>query len=168
MTALMRWDPWMGLRTFEREVERMLQNLFEPVDRPSLITVVHGRDRVPACDVVTRGEDLVVRVELPGVDREKDLEITLGDRRLCVWGERRFDDEEKVGPDRGTEMPTGAFERAVRVPQGLKPEDIKATCDIGILEVTLPGAAGRPEAQRIPIKVGGAEQAPKPAGQEAA
>jgi hypothetical protein len=43
MTALMRWDPRMGLRTFEREVERMVQNLFEPVDRPSPITVAHGR-----------------------------------------------------------------------------------------------------------------------------
>jgi HSP20 family protein len=168
MTALMRWDPRMGLRTFEREVERMLQNLFEPVDRPSPITVVHGRDWVPACDVVTRGEDLVVRVEAPGVDPDKDLEITLEDGSLCVRGERHFDDEEKVGRHRRTEMPTGAFERAVRVPHALKPEDVKATYDNGILEVTLPGAAGPPEAQRIPIEVGVAEQAPKPAGQAAA
>jgi HSP20 family protein len=118
--------------------------------------------------VVTRGEDLVVRVEAPGVDPDKDLEVTLEDGTLWVRNERRFDDEDKVGRNRRTEMPTGAFERAVRVPQALKPEDVKATYENGVVTVTLSGATGRPEALRIPIEVGVAEQAPKPAGQAAA
>jgi HSP20 family molecular chaperone IbpA len=54
------------------------------------------------------------------------------------------------------------------VPQALKPEDVKATYENGVVTVTLSGATGRPEALRIPIEVGVAEQAPKPAGQEAA
>lgn len=70
---------------------------------------------------MTRGEDLVVRVELPGVDPENDLEITLEDGTLCIWGERHVGDDSERYHRR--EVPRGAFERTVTVPKGVKPEE---------------------------------------------
>jgi len=66
---------------------------------------------------------MVIRMELPGADPEKDLEITVEDGTPCVWGERRFNDEGMRY--RRREVPRGAFERAAAVPKVLKPEDIK-------------------------------------------
>jgi HSP20 family protein len=47
---------------------------------------------VPAIDVFHRGDDLVVRAELPGIDPEKDLEISLHDNVLRIRGERRMEE----------------------------------------------------------------------------
>ncbi|HYV02391.1 MAG TPA: Hsp20 family protein, partial [Actinomycetota bacterium] len=97
MTTLMRWNPWEELAAFERDAQRMVRSFLEPMERVAPVTVARRHDWVPACDIVTRGEDLVVRFELPGIDPEKDLELTVEDGVLCVKGERRFDDED-TGP----------------------------------------------------------------------
>ena len=44
---------------------------------------------LPAADVLTRGDDLVIRVELPGIDPDHDLEITVEDNMLHIRGERQ-------------------------------------------------------------------------------
>ena len=50
---------------------------------------------VPNSDVFARGEDLVIRLELAGVDRE-NIEITLHDNMLNVSGERESDLDDDV------------------------------------------------------------------------
>lgn len=164
MTALVRWTPWEELADFEREAGRMFRSLLEPLERLAPVPIARSLQWVPACDMVTRGEDLVVRFELPGIDPEKDIQLTVEDGMLCVRGERRFQDDEKAEGYYRRGVARGSFERAVRLPEGLKPEDIKATYDSGILEVVLPKAAALPQANRIPIQVGGQKKALKAKG----
>src|SRR5262245_22984792 len=57
-----------------------------------------GRDFVPAAEVARDGEDAVVRLELPGLDVEKDVTVEVVDGRLSIHGERRDErTEEKDG-----------------------------------------------------------------------
>lgn len=91
----------------------------------------------------------VLRAEVPGIDPDKDVDITIHDGVLTVHGERR---EEKKEAHR-SEFRYGAFTRSVRLPEGVDDDDIKATYDNGILEVRV-GLVGQEEAEpkRVPIE----------------
>ena len=83
-------------------------------------------------------DTLMVRAELPGIDPDKDVEITLDEGVLRIKAERHSEmKEEKEGTFR-SEFRYGSFERAVRVPRETVMDDVKATYKDGILEVRCP------------------------------
>jgi HSP20 family protein len=94
---------------------------------------------------------MVVRAEMPGLDPDKDVEITVGDGRLHVQAERRS--ETTTDDKRGyrSEFRYGMFERTLRLPPGATETDIKATYTDGILEVSIPIDATELEARRVPV-----------------
>lgn len=94
-------------------------------------------------------ETYVVRAEAPGIDPEKDVEISLVDGTLMIAVERREREESK---DKGTtrsEFRYGSFHRTMTVPKATKPEDVVASYTDGILEVRVP----MPDAAAAPTKV---------------
>ena len=103
---------------------------------------------VPNADVFARGEDLVIRLELAGVDRE-DIEITLHDNTLTVSGERESDLEDVSFYVQ--ERFYGAFRRSMTLPAGIDDDSISAYSDNGLLEITIEGGA---TAQSHRIEIG--------------
>ena len=93
----------------------------------------------------------VVRAEMPGLDPDKDVKITVEDNTLVIDAERT---EEKSDKNR-SEFRYGAFRRAMALPAGAKVDDIKATYTDGILTVTI-GIGETPSAQtkQIPVARG--------------
>jgi HSP20 family molecular chaperone IbpA len=89
----------------------------------------------------------VLRAEVPGVDPEKDLEVSVADDVVSIRGHRR--EEEK---DKGHhEIRYGEFVRSVRLPQRSRVDDVKATYDDGVLEVRVPvDSDGNPK-HAVPI-----------------
>jgi HSP20 family protein len=108
---------------------------------------------VPSIDVLSRGDDLVIRAEIPGVDPERDIDITVQDRTLSIRGERK--QERRTEDDRffRTETFYGSFLRTVPLPTDVKPDDIHATYRDGILEIVIPKAAEQSSSKRIPVSV---------------
>lgn len=81
------------------------------------------------------GDDYVVRAEIPGINPEKDVEVTLTDGVLRIRAEKR---QETRTEDKGgyrSEFRYGTFTRALRMPAGAKGDDVKATYKDGMLEV---------------------------------
>jgi hypothetical protein len=71
MAVMVRWEPWRMAGELEREVDRLLGRGLGPWMRMPWqpIMPLGSEDRwVPACDLLAREGDLVVRVELPGID----------------------------------------------------------------------------------------------------
>lgn len=97
---------------------------------------------------------MVVRAELPGIDPDKDVEITVLDNTLRIKAERR--EETKAEDKKGyrSEFRYGSFVRAVTLPAGATAQDVKAAYHDGILEVRLPISAEQAEAKKIPITRG--------------
>ena len=98
---------------------------------------------------------LVVRAELPGVDPEKDVEITVENGRLHIHGERR--DEKKEETKNGSyrsEFRYGSFDRILPLPPGAGEDAVKATYRDGILEVRLPVDDAAAAAKKIPVAKG--------------
>ena len=94
-----------------------------------------------------------VEAELPGLE-EKDVEVTLADGVLKIRGEKQAEKEEKTRRTHWVERSYGAFQRAIRVPEGIEEDKVNASFKKGILTVTIPK---KPEVQkqtrRIPVKV---------------
>jgi HSP20 family molecular chaperone IbpA len=76
----------------------------------------------------------VVRAELPGVDPEKDLEVTVSGGILTIKAERR---EESNGKHH-SEFHYGTFTRSLTLPAGADEDLIEALYGHGILEVAVP------------------------------
>jgi HSP20 family protein len=89
----------------------------------------------------------VVRAELPGMDPEKDVEITVEDGMLTIRAERREEHKEA----HRSEFRYGSFSRSVALPDRADTEHITATYDKGILEVSVPVPEAKPKGRRIAI-----------------
>jgi len=84
------------------------------------------------------GNDLVVRSELPGIDPEKDAELTVSNGMLHIQAERQEKSEEKGKEGYRSEFRYGAFSRTLPLPERVNPDDIKASYQDGVLEVRVP------------------------------
>ena len=109
----------------------------------------------PAASHPMRVEDYVkdgtyvLRAALPGVDPEKDIEVTVSKGVLTISAQRK---EETEGKHR-SEFHYGAFARSVTLPEGADEDHIRASYDSGILEVvvTLKDQATGKAPKRVPV-----------------
>ncbi len=100
-------------------------------------------------DYIEDGKYLV-RAEIPGIDPEKDVEITVGDGVLTIRAERS---EEKVEKHR-SEFRYGSFQRSIRLPAGAREDDISAAYRDGILTVTVPLGEEKQPSRQITVTPG--------------
>lgn len=111
---------------------------------------------VPAVEVARDGEDVVVRVELPGIDVDRDVAIEVERGKLVISGERR--DTRADSPDGVLvrELRYGQFRREFALPAGISPEQVEASYDAGLLDVRVRGVvAPEPTPVRVPITTAG-------------
>jgi HSP20 family protein len=93
-------------------------------------------DWTPAIDAFQRGNEFVVRADVPGLSRE-DLTVEIGDDALTIRGERKYDrEEEREGVFR-SERAYGSFYRSVPLPEGAVADSAKANFRDGVLEVVM-------------------------------
>ena len=104
--------------------------------------------RVFRLEEAIRDDRYVIRAELPGLDPENDIEVTVEGRILTIRAERR---QQASGPYR-SEFRYGSLAREVRLPARADPADVTARYDKGVLEVSVPVREVRPEGTRIPIQ----------------
>jgi HSP20 family protein len=130
----------------------------------------------PAAEINREGDDAVVRLEVPGIDIEKDLIVEVHDGRLAIRGERRDARAAEEGGRSVREVRYGTFRRSFALPAHVTADAITATYDAGVLSVRVAGAytvpepvesapvtvavssgetpAGRPEAESVSESVG--------------
>jgi len=90
----------------------------------------------PPIDVENRERDILVRAELPGLDR-KDFDVEVSSGRLVIRGEKKASWEGKRGDAYWTECSYGSFARAIPMPFEVDPDQVKAKFRNGVLEVSV-------------------------------
>lgn len=93
--------------------------------------------RMPKVDVIDRDEEVVVRAEVPGIEKD-DLEISVSDNSLTIKGETKREEKEEKGDYYRSEISRGAFTRTVMLPGVVATGKAKAKFKDGVLEVTMP------------------------------
>ena len=133
--------------------DRWMRDFFGPAAAADWFKPV-GEGFSPAAEIAKDGEDAVVRLELPGVDVEKDVNVEVDHGRLVIHGERRDENASEDPTKDGRtlrEVRYGSFRRSFRLPAHVTGEAISASYDAGVLTVRVAGAYAGTAAQRIAI-----------------
>lgn len=105
--------------------------------------------RTPRVDLIDRDRDIVVRAELPGVEKD-GLEVSLSERSLTIRAATQQEKKEEKGHYYRREMSRGEFVRTLALPCEVEGDKAKASFKDGVLELSLPKVAA---SQRKTIKV---------------
>ncbi|HEU4913336.1 MAG TPA: Hsp20/alpha crystallin family protein [Actinomycetes bacterium] len=159
--ALTRWDPFTTLSRLDQDFDDLVRRAW---GAPSQQSRQGGRSRatagyVPAIDMRAEGADVVVTLELPGVDVEKDVDIEVAEGRLTISGERRdmTEDRDKDGQVLVRELRYGSFRREFALPEGITADNVEATYDKGLLEVRVREVT-KPEVPPQKVRIQGVGQ----------
>ncbi len=124
----------MATRTPTRWFNRDLPDVFSWIDAMAPV----GREiRV---EEEFGDHEMIIRAEAPGIDPEKDAEITVDRGMVRIKVERRQETKEEQEGRVRSEFRYGSFMRAVPLPEGCSETDVKASYRDGILEVRVPVA----------------------------
>lgn len=106
----------------------------------------------PQVEVFERGDNLVIRADLPGLTRE-DVDVEVDEDALIIRGERHSDVEDEQEGFYRSERSYGSFYRAIPLPDNVDASSCNATFRDGVLEVTLPKPPQQQSrARRIDVK----------------
>jgi len=140
-------------------MERFMQNSltralggFTPHGLGSLFDRFSGINTVaPLVDIYEEGKDLVVKAELPGLDRN-DVNVRLLDNSLIISGEKKSERTEGNRDFYRIERSSGSFERSIPLPGGVNAGKATASFTNGILEVRIPKSSEEQLGRKITIK----------------
>jgi HSP20 family protein len=93
----------------------------------------------------------VIRAELPGIDPDKDVELSVSGGVLRLMVHRQKESRTSDARHYRSEFRYGSFTRLVALPVGASDDDVKATYDDGILEVRIPMNGAQAHERRIAI-----------------
>ena len=138
--AIIRWDPFREMTQVQNQFNRLVDQVWNNRQESWL----------PAVDVFDRKDAVVLKAELAGMDPDA-IQIEVEDNVLTIKGERKF--EEQVEDERyyRVERRFGSFQRSLALPQGVKPDEIQAGYEDGIVTVTVPKAEEE-KPKRIEVK----------------
>jgi HSP20 family protein len=103
----------------------------------------------PKVDVIDREDEVLVRAELPGVEKQ-DVNVMLADDVMTIKAESQRETKEEKGELHRSEIYRGSFQRSFTLPASVDESKAKATMKDGILEVVMPKVE---KAKRTAVKV---------------
>lgn len=139
-------DTMRSLRPFTQGMDEFLWNdfprrwmegFFDPLTRTSWPEVSESFAVWPTVDIIDRNDALIVRAEMPGVEKD-DLDITIAGDRLTFEAKREQKEEEKKEDFFRTEIAYGRMYRVVQLPVAVDGDQARAEMKDGIVEVWLP------------------------------
>lgn len=144
------WDMLRELDNLRREVDDAFRGA--GLGRPfgaSFLTPVTAR-RFPLVNLSEDDGNLYVDALVPGVD-PKDIDLTVVRNGITISGERHSFEEQQGQIVHRCELGSGKFSRTVELPIDINPDNIRAVCKDGIMQITL-GKAAHAIPKKIEIK----------------
>jgi HSP20 family protein len=144
--ALMRRERVDRPDWFHFEVPDMFRRMFD----------LEADSRWLRVEEFVEGATLVVRAELPDIDPDKDVELSVTDGILHIRAQREERSEKQENDAYRSEFRYGSFARSVSLPQGADADDVTASYKDGILEVRvpMPEEEAKPPVTKVPIARG--------------
>ena len=138
----------MPLPARRHAVSARFPDLFDWLDSPWSAMLPFGSAQTFRVEDYTEDGKYMIRAELPGLDPDKDVEVSGESGMLTIHAERH----EETKQERHSEFRYGSLTRSVSLPEGADPDNITANYDQGILEVTVPvPEQAKATARRIPV-----------------
>jgi HSP20 family protein len=144
MADVTRWEPFGGLTSLRRDMDRLFERFLGREPSSPLGEVE------PAIEVADTPEAVIVKAQVPGVSKE-NLQVNVTENALTLKGEVK---EDKTTEDKNyhrREFHYGAFSRTIALPTTVQAEKATAQLKDGVLEVTIPKQE-ETKAKAIPIQ----------------
>lgn len=127
------------------EMEHMFENFFpqnwmHPFSREIPLQsrlAATFTDKWPKVDIIDRDNEIVVRAELPGIDK-KDVEVSLANNTVTIQGSSKHEVKEEKGSYYRCETSQGSYLRTLSLPADVNTDKAKASFKDGLLELVLP------------------------------
>lgn len=152
--TLVRWNPARDLMRFpsdifrmQREIDQLVDSVFRRDTDEDLFPSVWS----PAVDVAESDNEYLVKVELPGINKE-DVKVTVQDSVLTILGEKKQETEAKNHNYHRVERSYGSFQRSFTLPSTVEADKVDATFKDGVLTIALPKAE-EAKPKEIDVKV---------------
>ena len=141
------WDPFGSLvRQFDSDFDSLVRRAFGTAGQGT-------RAFVPAADIVRDGSDVVVTLELPGIDAEKDVDVEVSDGRLLITGRRTEEHTDDKDGIVVRETRSGEFRRQFSLPEHVTAEHVEADYDRGLLKIRVHDVAkAKAEPRKIAVR----------------
>ena len=142
-------DPW---RAFDEMFENFRSD-FEDLLFPSPLTRAYpmmAETRVPLVDLEDRGNDFMLKAEMPGFKKE-DVEIEVQEDSVEITGRVGWKYDKKAKGYICKERACESFYRIVQLPEEIKTDDVEANLSEGVLEIVLPKKSPK-KARKITLK----------------
>ena len=131
--AIVKYNPFRELRTMQDQMNRMLDMAWNREFGEELKEGVWQ----PPVDIYEDEDSVVIKAEVPDVD-QKDIEVRIENNTLTLKGERKHSSEIKKENYYRVERYFGQFQRSFSLPQSINQDKVQASCEKGILTITLP------------------------------
>ena len=147
-------DPFLSLH---REMNRLFDDVFRGAALPVAGTQGRGVSNFVNASMNVSETDKEIRItaELPGVT-EQDIDISLDDDVLTIRGEKKFERTDDKENFHFVERSYGTFQRSLRLPFPVDPEQVQASFENGVLTVTVPKTGRQERSHRIQVQGRGA------------
>ena len=103
----------------------------------------------PRVDIVDRDDDIMVRADVPGVNKE-NLDVSFTDNTITIKGSISEEKKEEKGDYFRNETMKGTFSRTMYLPSDVDGSNAESTFKDGVLEVVVPKLE---KAKRIKVNV---------------
>jgi HSP20 family protein len=134
-------DLWSAFDDMFESFRQDFEDLLFPSPMTRLFPVV-PETRVPLVDLEDRGEDFMLKAEMPGFKKE-DIEIEVQEDSVEITGRVGWKYDKKAKGYFCKERACESFYRIVQLPEDIKIDDVKANLADGVLEIVLPKKAPR-------------------------
>jgi HSP20 family protein len=143
---LMNTHPFRDIEKVRSEMDRLMDTFLFGV--PQRGDFWEEAEWLPAVDVAETKNEIVVSVEIPGMD-PKEFDISLREGALTIQGEKKQDRAEEENYHL-TERRYGTFSRSIPLPQEVEGDKIISSYKDGVLKIALPKSE---EAEKKAIKI---------------
>jgi HSP20 family protein len=105
----------------------------------------------PPVDIFEKDDNLIVKVELPGIKQE-DMDVSVMEDHLIIKAEKKAESDIKDEDVLRGEISYGKYQRSVPLPAGLNTKSMEAVLEDGILRVIMKKLAGE-KAKKVTVQV---------------
>ncbi|MCP4230828.1 MAG: Hsp20/alpha crystallin family protein, partial [bacterium] len=132
--AIVRWSPFRDMMRLRTDMDHFFDEMV-----PRREGETEGGVWLPALDVSETEDEIRVKVEIPGVEKD-DINLSINDNVLIIKGEKNMKKEVEGEDFHRIERVYGNFYRAIELPVLVDADKISAAFKNGILNIVLPKA----------------------------
>ena len=146
MASLMKWEPFEGLASLRREMDRLFENFFDSGPQR-----VWGRSIEPAVEVSDTQDTVLVKAQVPGMSKD-NIQVNITEDMLTLKGEMKEEEKKDDKNYHRQEFRYGAFMRTIPLPSAVQADKATAQLKDGVLEISIPKSE-KAKTKEIPVSI---------------